>query len=71
MAAKTQMEDIPMPPGSERSDTPLDPRYSIDTPHRYRMDVPGGICRESLKAAIGMVVFTISIMAFALGIYLA
>lgn len=48
----------------------FDPLYSLDAPCRYRLDLPGGLDREAIKNAIGMVVFTVSVMAFALGLYL-
>ena len=55
---------------SRRNESRFDPSYSLDTPCRYRLDLPGGNCREAIKTAIGMVVFTVSVMAFALGLYL-
>lgn len=60
-----------MPENSGRTKQPFDPEYSITAPHRYRLDIPGGPCRDSIKTAIGMAVFTVSLAAFALGVYLA
>ena len=55
---------------SRQTESQFDPHYSLDTPCRYRLDLPSGNYREAIKTAIGMAVFTVSVMAFALGLYL-
>ena len=55
---------------SRPAESRFDPQYSLDTPCRYRLNLPGGNYREAIKNAIGMVIFTVSVMAFALGLYL-